>query len=170
MGTEWASYVDEITSKACNSLGVPPKAVTAELYKLVLYEAASFFVPHRDTEKANGMFGTLVIVLPSIYKVPLLAVLLGNANSITPTTVPFSINRALMRPAAFPTMLRRPMACLQKDSRPALHLAQHLLGAVLAVCPTLADCQCEAVTWRHDVSTHPVRSSEREAACCRAES
>ena len=55
MGTEWASYVDEITSKACNSLGVPPKAVTAELYKLVLYEAGSFFVPHRDTEKANGI-------------------------------------------------------------------------------------------------------------------
>ncbi|CAK0760425.1 hypothetical protein CVIRNUC_002770 [Coccomyxa viridis] len=66
--TEWASYVEEIASKACNSLGVPPKAVTAELYKLVLYEAGSFFVPHRDTEKADGMFGTLVIVLPSIYK------------------------------------------------------------------------------------------------------
>ena len=72
MGTERASYVDKITSKACNSLGVPPKAVTAELYKLVLYEAGSFFVPHRDTEKADGMFGTLVIVLPSIYKVSLL--------------------------------------------------------------------------------------------------
>ena len=73
-------------------------------------------------------------------------------------------------------MLRRPMACLPKDYCPALHLAQHLLGAVLAVGPTLAvyptiaDCQCEAVTWKDDLLTHPFRSPERGSACCRAES
>jgi hypothetical protein len=32
-----------------------------------VYDAGSFFVSHRDTEKAPGMFATLVIVLPSLY-------------------------------------------------------------------------------------------------------
>lgn len=42
--------------------------VAAELYKLLIYDEGSFFVSHRDTEKAPGMFATLVIVLPSIYE------------------------------------------------------------------------------------------------------
>jgi hypothetical protein len=41
--------------------------VVAELYKLLVYDQGSFFVEHRDTEKAPGMFATLVIVLPSLY-------------------------------------------------------------------------------------------------------
>jgi hypothetical protein len=36
-----------------------------ELYKLLLYETGGKFLPHRDTEKSPGMFGTLVITLPS---------------------------------------------------------------------------------------------------------
>jgi hypothetical protein len=39
--------------------------VTAALYKLLIYEKGSFFVPHRDTEKSHRMFATLVICLPS---------------------------------------------------------------------------------------------------------
>lgn len=41
--------------------------VNAELYKLLLYEPGSHFKPHRDTEKAPGMFATLVVVLPSLW-------------------------------------------------------------------------------------------------------
>ena len=41
--------------------------VVADLYKLLVYDPGSFFVNHRDTEKAAGMFATLIIVLPSIY-------------------------------------------------------------------------------------------------------
>ena len=39
----------------------------AEFYKLLVYDAGSFFVNHRDSEKAAGMFATLIIVLPSIH-------------------------------------------------------------------------------------------------------
>jgi hypothetical protein len=35
------------------------------MYKLLVYDQGSFFVSHRDTEKAPGMFATLVVVLPS---------------------------------------------------------------------------------------------------------
>lgn len=38
------------------------------LYKLLLYQKGSFFKKHRDSEKEDGMFATLVIQLPSKYK------------------------------------------------------------------------------------------------------
>lgn len=37
------------------------------LYKLLLYKTGSFFKPHRDSEKEDAMFGTVVIQLPSSY-------------------------------------------------------------------------------------------------------
>ena len=43
--------------------------VDARLYKLLLYEPGSHFKPHRDSEKAAGMFATLTIMLPSSYQV-----------------------------------------------------------------------------------------------------
>jgi hypothetical protein len=56
----------EIVRQATAGLGVGGR-VEAELYKLLIYDAGSFFLPHRDTEKAPGMFATLVVVLPSPY-------------------------------------------------------------------------------------------------------
>ena len=41
--------------------------MAAEFYKLLIYDAGSFFVDHRDTEKVPGMFATLVIALPSAH-------------------------------------------------------------------------------------------------------
>lgn len=41
---------------------------TPALYKLLLYKRGSFLKPHRDSEKVDGMFATLVIQLPSLYK------------------------------------------------------------------------------------------------------
>jgi len=41
--------------------------ITASLYKFLLYETGSFFKSHRDSEKEEGMFGTLIIQLPSYY-------------------------------------------------------------------------------------------------------
>ena len=54
--------------KAIQGLGCQQTPVTAGLYKLLLYDAGGFFVSHRDTEKTKGMFGTLVIVLPSLHR------------------------------------------------------------------------------------------------------
>jgi hypothetical protein len=41
--------------------------VAADFHKLLVYDAGSFFVDHRDTEKVPGMFATMVLVLPSIH-------------------------------------------------------------------------------------------------------
>jgi len=63
-GRGWSATLDAILARVPEGLGVEPP-VSAELHKLLLYEAGGFFVGHRDTEKAPGMFATLVIVLPS---------------------------------------------------------------------------------------------------------
>ena len=63
-GKHWPKTLDDIVARAVEGLGVKGP-VTAELYKLLVYDKGSFFVSHRDTEKAPGMFATLVVVLPS---------------------------------------------------------------------------------------------------------
>jgi predicted 2-oxoglutarate/Fe(II)-dependent dioxygenase YbiX len=63
-GKHGPEMVARIVAKVAEGLGVEGP-VAAELYKLLIYEKGSFFVSHRDTEKAPGMFATLVVALPS---------------------------------------------------------------------------------------------------------
>jgi hypothetical protein len=65
-GKHWAGTLETIVGKVADGLGVTGP-VAAEFYKMLVYDEGSFFVGHRDTEKAPGMFATLVIVLPSLY-------------------------------------------------------------------------------------------------------
>jgi predicted 2-oxoglutarate/Fe(II)-dependent dioxygenase YbiX len=64
-GRHWQATLDRAVALAAEGLGVD-EAVSAELYKLLIYDKGSFFVSHRDTEKAPGMFATLVLALPSL--------------------------------------------------------------------------------------------------------
>jgi predicted 2-oxoglutarate/Fe(II)-dependent dioxygenase YbiX len=64
-GRAWAKTLASIVERVAEGLGVT-EPVEAELYKLLVYDEGGFFVGHRDTEKAAGMFATLVIVLPSL--------------------------------------------------------------------------------------------------------
>jgi predicted 2-oxoglutarate/Fe(II)-dependent dioxygenase YbiX len=65
-GRHWEQTLADIVAQATAGLGVTGPVV-ADLYKLLVYDPGSFFVNHRDTEKAAGMFATLIIVLPSLY-------------------------------------------------------------------------------------------------------
>jgi hypothetical protein len=64
-GKSWASNFGNILSKVRAGLGCDDASVSAELYKLLVYDCDGFFLAHRDTEKTDGMFGTLVLTLPS---------------------------------------------------------------------------------------------------------
>ena len=66
-GKAWARTLDRILATVTEGLGCGSAKVRAELYKLLVYDRGSFFKRHRDTEKADGMFGTLLIVLPSAH-------------------------------------------------------------------------------------------------------
>ncbi|KZS87473.1 hypothetical protein SISNIDRAFT_419545 [Sistotremastrum niveocremeum HHB9708] len=39
-----------------------------ELYKMLLYQEGSHFLPHQDTEKSPGMVATIIVVLPSAFE------------------------------------------------------------------------------------------------------
>jgi predicted 2-oxoglutarate/Fe(II)-dependent dioxygenase YbiX len=67
-GKSWAASFENILKQVIAGLGCEGMAVSAELYKLLVYDAGGFFKAHRDTEKAGGMFGTLVVVLPSAHR------------------------------------------------------------------------------------------------------
>ena len=67
-GKSWAANFENILSKVRAGLGCDEASVSAELYKLLVYDRGGFFLAHRDTEKAHGMFGTLVVTLPSTYR------------------------------------------------------------------------------------------------------
>ncbi|THC89240.1 hypothetical protein EYZ11_011308 [Aspergillus tanneri] len=63
----WRAQMGVLVSQAVAGLGLKADSpeVKAELYKLLIYEEGAFFLPHQDSEKADGMFGTLVVCLPS---------------------------------------------------------------------------------------------------------
>jgi hypothetical protein len=67
-GPSWERYFQVILDQVQCRLGCQGITITAELYKLLIYDQGGFFLSHRDTEKAPGMFGTLVIVLPSFHR------------------------------------------------------------------------------------------------------
>jgi hypothetical protein len=66
-GKSWERSFQHILSTVTDGLGCAGMEVSAEFYKLLIYEKGGFFLPHRDTEKTDGMFGTLTIVLPSLH-------------------------------------------------------------------------------------------------------
>lgn len=66
-GKSWAATLERILATVATGLGYADKNVAADLYKLLVYDKGAFFKEHRDTEKADGMFGTLLIVLPSMH-------------------------------------------------------------------------------------------------------
>ncbi len=67
-GKAWEKTFSRILATVVDGLGCAEAKVSAELYKLLVYDAGGFFKAHRDTEKAGGMFGTLVVVLPSAHR------------------------------------------------------------------------------------------------------
>ena len=64
----WNKTLNPILDTLQDSLGFPPGKMKADLDKLLIYEKGQFFVPHQDSEKEDGMLGSLIVVLPSAHK------------------------------------------------------------------------------------------------------
>jgi len=62
----WAECLDGILLRCLEKMGIPDcSQVTAKFYKMLLYETGGHFQRHQDSEKESGMFGTMVVQLPS---------------------------------------------------------------------------------------------------------
>lgn len=66
-GKSWLRTFEQILSIVADGLGCNSDHVSAEIYKLLVYDEGAFFKAHRDTEKVDGMFATLLVVLPSAH-------------------------------------------------------------------------------------------------------
>ncbi|KAK0189105.1 hypothetical protein F5146DRAFT_1057965 [Armillaria mellea] len=65
----WDTFLKQtVVPTVSQSLGTPSVNVRCDLYKLLLYQEGSHFHKHQDTAKVPGMFGTIIIILPSPYK------------------------------------------------------------------------------------------------------
>ena len=65
---DWAESLEQIVETVRAELGLGKQKLECHLYKLLLYQPDSFFVPHRDGEKLDRMVATLVITLPSFHE------------------------------------------------------------------------------------------------------
>ncbi|GAB2504644.1 2OG-Fe(II) oxygenase [Nocardia heshunensis] len=62
----WGRTLGPMVEAVRADLGLPAHCeLSAELHSMLVYEAGQFFVRHQDSEKADGMIGTLVVTLPS---------------------------------------------------------------------------------------------------------
>lgn len=60
----WDTFIQQTCAAVALYLGIQGP-IEAEIYKMLLYEEGAMFKPHTDTEKIPGMFGTLVVSMPS---------------------------------------------------------------------------------------------------------
>jgi len=65
---KWEGLIESIVGQVKRKLGLKKHTLTAQLYKLLVYEKGSFFLPHRDGEKLDRMVATLVVALPSVHQ------------------------------------------------------------------------------------------------------
>ena len=64
-GGGWPDTFRGILEAVTAGLGCPSGSLHAEPYKLLIYETGGSFAAHRDSEKADGMIGTLSVSLPT---------------------------------------------------------------------------------------------------------
>ncbi len=64
-GAKWEKTLRSILESVADGLGCHRDRLSAQLYKLLVYEPGGFFSEHRDTEKVDGMIATLVVSLPT---------------------------------------------------------------------------------------------------------
>jgi predicted 2-oxoglutarate/Fe(II)-dependent dioxygenase YbiX len=65
---QWNEALRAAVDQIGKELGLSDCHIAFEPYKLLVYEAGSFFASHRDTEKIPNMFATFVVHLPSAHE------------------------------------------------------------------------------------------------------
>ncbi len=149
-GTPWPATLDGILDAVSTGLGCPAGRLKAKLYKLLIYDRGGFFAAHRDTEKVDGMIGTLSITLPGTGVGGELVVRHGDGESVVDMTAREPSELAY---AAF-------YADCVHETRPVLN--GHRLSLVFNLCLDPDDTE----TGRHppDYSDCVVEIAERLAA------
>lgn len=68
LNPEWELNMKALVEEVATRLGFRGIALRFPLYKLLVYGPGGHFVRHKDTEKSDGMFATMVVQLPSLHE------------------------------------------------------------------------------------------------------
>jgi hypothetical protein len=80
LADHWNAAVAGAARLAAEQLDLPADDVEARLYKLLVYEKGGFFLPHRDSEKHDGMVASMIVTLPNPFSGGVLVVRHGSAE------------------------------------------------------------------------------------------
>src|SRR5690606_13928879 len=64
---EWFGLINNFIKNIQGELGLLDYKIDARPYKLLIYQEGDFYLTHKVTEKEKGMFGALIVGLPSNY-------------------------------------------------------------------------------------------------------
>ena len=62
---EWQNQINLLAKRVAKEMGYVNLKVNTKLYKTLLYKTGGHFTRHRDSQKEENQFGTLIIQLPS---------------------------------------------------------------------------------------------------------
>lgn len=65
LSSSFQQAIEDLLPNIASGLGLPSGELSAELYKLLIYDRGGQFDWHRDAEKKKGMVASLIVVLPS---------------------------------------------------------------------------------------------------------
>lgn len=84
LSPEWDEAVAAAARGAAGQLGLPADRIEVRLYKLLVYEKGGLFLPHRDSEKHDGMVASLIVVLATPFEGGALVVRHGAGTQTLP--------------------------------------------------------------------------------------
>ena len=64
----FSDAISSLAERVADMLGMEDSRVRASLHKLLIYRPGDHFKAHRDAVHEPGMFGTLIVELPSVYE------------------------------------------------------------------------------------------------------
>ncbi|KAK0528370.1 hypothetical protein OC835_004687 [Tilletia horrida] len=149
---KWQAGIEQAAKLIATELGVPDAPLSVHLYKLLFYQEGGHFAKHRDTEKHDRMFATMVVQLPSRHEGGHL--LVYQPDDPTPVTHDFGDSAGM-----------KALEC---------HYAVHYADAEHAVTPITSGYRTAlvySICWPKD-STTPIPNSDinstttQEAAAC----
>ena len=65
---KWDDAVGQLKNQAVSPLGIEGQDVECSLHEMLIHGPGSHSSSHRDIEKVEGVFATLIVQLPSVYK------------------------------------------------------------------------------------------------------
>ncbi|KAJ8075191.1 hypothetical protein PM082_019519 [Marasmius tenuissimus] len=154
---KWQSFMDKLVREVCQALGVSVQTSRPryELYELLVHGTGFHCLPNVDTEKTNGMFASIIVVLPSRFTGGNTHISHGPLENILDSSGPSSTKTTVL---SWYTNVRHEIKPITSGYR--LALSYNLLHATNTICPSLSTVGNGISTLRHILLSWKQQESE----------